>query len=86
MFIISNLLKSFLLFSFSGHDHNVSSVTFLPSGDYLVSSSRDKTIKMWEVATGWVQVKKVNYTSGKFVDKISNYTDTQSILKLGGKR
>ena len=37
-----------------GHDHNVSSVTFLPSGDYLVSSSRDKTIKMWEVATGLV--------------------------------
>lgn len=43
----------FLLFVFkTGHDHNVSSVTFLPSGDYLVSSSRDKTIKMWEVATG----------------------------------
>ena len=41
---------------------------------------------MWEVATGWVQVKKGNYTSDKFVDKISNYTDTQSILKLGGKR
>lgn len=41
---------------------------------------------MWEVATGWVQVKKANYTSGKFVDKINNYTDTQSILKLGGKR
>ncbi|KAJ7387324.1 Positively regulates the of the minus-end directed microtubule motor protein dynein [Desmophyllum pertusum] len=37
----------------TGHDHNVSSVTFLPSGDYLVSSSRDKTIKMWELATGF---------------------------------
>lgn len=35
-----------------GHDHNVSSVTFLPSGDFIVSSSRDKTIKIWEVATG----------------------------------
>lgn len=35
-----------------GHDHNVSSVTFMPSGDYLLSCSRDKTIKMWEVATG----------------------------------
>ncbi len=35
-----------------GHDHNVSSVAFMPSGDFLVSSSRDKTIKMWEVATG----------------------------------
>lgn len=35
-----------------GHDHNISSVDFLPSGDHLVSASRDKTIKMWEVATG----------------------------------
>ena len=38
--------------SFQGHDHNVSSVSFMPSGDFLVSASRDKTIKMWEVATG----------------------------------
>ena len=55
-----------------GHDHNVSSVAFLPTGDYVVrfqlfrsvnknsewshhqvSSSRDKTIKMWEVSTGF---------------------------------
>ena len=35
-----------------GHDHNVSSLCFMPSGDFLVSSSRDKTLKMWEVATG----------------------------------
>ncbi len=35
-----------------GHDHNVSSVTFMPGGDFIVSSSRDKTIKMWEVANG----------------------------------
>ena len=37
-----------------GHDHNVSSVCFMPSGDFLVSASRDKSIKMWEVATGYV--------------------------------
>lgn len=37
-----------------GHDHNVSSVTFLPPlGDFVVTSSRDKTIKMWEVANGY---------------------------------
>ena len=35
-----------------GHDHNVSSVAFMPSGDFLVSTSRDKTLKMWEVSTG----------------------------------
>ena len=36
-----------------GHDHNVSSVAFTPSGDHVVSSSRDKTIKIWEVSTGF---------------------------------
>ena len=35
-----------------GHDHNVSSICFMPSGDFLISASRDKTLKMWEVATG----------------------------------
>lgn len=35
-----------------GHDHNVSSVQFSPNGDFIFSSSRDKSIKMWEVATG----------------------------------
>ncbi|KAJ3078743.1 protein with putative role during mitosis, partial [Quaeritorhiza haematococci] len=37
-----------------GHDHSVSSVSFLPPrGDLIVSSSRDKTIKVWEVASGF---------------------------------
>lgn len=35
-----------------GHDHNVSSVAIMPNGDHIVSASRDKTIKMWEVQTG----------------------------------
>lgn len=37
-----------------GHDHNVSSVAFAPSGDLVFSGSRDKTIKAWDVATGLV--------------------------------
>ncbi|KAJ3067464.1 protein with putative role during mitosis [Podochytrium sp. JEL0797] len=37
-----------------GHDDAVSSVSFIaPRGDFLVSASRDKTIKIWEVATGY---------------------------------
>lgn len=35
-----------------GHDHNVTGVAFMPTGDFVISASRDKTIKMWEVATG----------------------------------
>jgi platelet-activating factor acetylhydrolase IB subunit alpha len=42
----------FLFYNFIlGHDHNVSSVTFTPSGDHIISCSRDKTIKIWEVST-----------------------------------
>lgn len=35
-----------------GHDHSVSSVRFMPTGEQLISASRDKTIRVWEVATG----------------------------------
>lgn len=36
-----------------GHDHSVSTVRFTPDGEGLVSASRDKTIKVWEVASGY---------------------------------
>ena len=50
VFFRSNMVV--YMFDVSGHDHNVSSVQFMPSGDFIVSASRDKTMKMWEVATG----------------------------------
>ena len=37
-----------------GHDHNVSSLAFTPNGETLLSASRDKTIRVWEVSTGCV--------------------------------
>lgn len=44
-----------------GHDHSVSAVRFIPSGsagaplsgNLLVSASRDKTLKIWDVTTGY---------------------------------
>lgn len=45
----TSLSVSFL----AGHDHNVSSVAIMPNGDHIISASRDKTMKMWEVATGY---------------------------------
>jgi platelet-activating factor acetylhydrolase IB subunit alpha len=65
-----------------GHDHNVSSVTFTPSGDHVVSSSRDRTIKIWEVATGycirtlighrdWVRQVRI-YNDGSLMASCSN--------------
>ena len=65
-----------------GHDHNVSSVSFLPSGDYVVSSSRDKCIKLWEISTGycvrtfvghreWIRMVRPN-TDGSLLASCSN--------------
>lgn len=44
-----------------GHDHSVSSIRFIPSGaagspasgNLLVSASRDKTLRIWDVTTGY---------------------------------
>lgn len=45
----------------AGHDHSISSVRFIPagaagsplSGNLLASASRDKTIRIWDVTTGY---------------------------------
>lgn len=52
--------SSIFVFCSLGHDHNVSSVAIMPNGDHIVSASRDKTIKMWEVATGYGSSFKTN--------------------------
>lgn len=44
-----------------GHDHSVSAIKFIPSGaagspasgNLLVSASRDKTLRIWDVSTGY---------------------------------
>jgi platelet-activating factor acetylhydrolase IB subunit alpha len=43
-----------------GHDHSVSAVRFVSSGNsvdssgnYLVSASRDKTLRVWDISTGY---------------------------------
>ena len=35
-----------------GHEHEVSSVAYMHSGDFLMSSSRDMTIRIWNTITG----------------------------------
>jgi platelet-activating factor acetylhydrolase IB subunit alpha len=37
-----------------GHEHEVSSIEFLPpGGDVLISCSRDQTIKFWDTTSGY---------------------------------
>jgi platelet-activating factor acetylhydrolase IB subunit alpha len=37
--------------TFYGHEHSVSSVCFMPGDQYIVSASRDRTIKIFHVAS-----------------------------------
>ncbi|NCR91462.1 MAG: protein kinase [Microcystis aeruginosa G11-01] len=51
--LISNFLSgSFIEKTLTGHYYWVVSVVYSPDGRYLASGSWDKTIKIWEVATG----------------------------------
>ncbi|NCR78281.1 MAG: protein kinase [Microcystis aeruginosa K13-06] len=52
-FLISGLVDNPSLYkTLTGHSDWVKSVAYSPDGRYLASGSDDKTIKIWEVATG----------------------------------
>ena len=42
-----------------GHKACVNSVNFSPDGQYLISGSDDKTIKLWDISTG-KEIQSVN--------------------------
>lgn len=41
-----------LLKTFEGHHDSVSSVAFSPDGRFIVSGSKDHTLKLWDASTG----------------------------------
>lgn len=47
-----NLFRIERLLSLSGHIRYLRDVTFSPDGAYLASSGDDRTVKLWDVATG----------------------------------
>ena len=40
------------IFTLSGHSGNVRSVAFSPDGSQIVSGSIDRTVRIWDVASG----------------------------------
>ena len=54
-----------------GHEHEVSCVEFLPpAGDFLFSCSRDQSIKMWDLNSGFC-VQTLKDAHGDWIRKVS---------------
>jgi platelet-activating factor acetylhydrolase IB subunit alpha len=72
-----------------GHDHSISSIRFIPSGaagaplsgNTLVSASRDKTLKIWDVTTGYCLKTLKGHTD--WVRAVSPSIDGRWLLTAG---
>ncbi|CAI6316587.1 unnamed protein product [Periconia digitata] len=72
-----------------GHDHSVSSIRFIPSGaagapssgNLLVSASRDKTLRIWDVTTGYC-VKTI-HGHADWVREVAPSFDGRWLLSAG---
>jgi WD40 repeat protein len=51
--------------SLYGHDHTISCARFVGNGDFVVSASRDRTMKVWEVSTKSVVSRFVSFLGSK---------------------
>jgi WD40 repeat protein len=71
-----------------GHDRSVLAVEFTPDGKTLLSSSRDHTIKIWDVASGELKRTLTEHTADVYCVRFSHdgkllasgSTDTRIIL------
>ena len=72
-----------------GHDHSVSAIRFIPSGtpgapssgNLLVSASRDKTLKVWDVTTGYCMMTLRGHTG--WVRDVFPSPDGRFLLSTG---
>ena len=66
----------------SGHSEDVNSVAFSPDGTKVVSGSRDKTVKIWNVESGDVLhtlsgerdiLKSIQLHISRYIEYIGNH-------------
>jgi len=75
--IIANAQNQDLNFSF-GHTKNISCVRFSNDGKFALSASIDKTIKLWELATG--KEIKTFYGLNSVVNKIAFFPKSNQFI------
>lgn len=75
-----------------GHDHSISSIRFIPSGaagaplsgNLLVSASRDQTLRIWDVTTGYCLKTLRGHT--EWVRCVTPSLDGRFLLSAGNDR
>ena len=79
-FVGSNMkgIKLSILPDLLGHTEDVNSVSYSPDGKHLVSASRDKIIKIWDVVTGENISNLEGHTEG--VNSVSYSPDGKHLL------
>jgi WD40 repeat protein len=53
-----------LVRTLSGHGYWVNSVAWSPDGQYLASGSSDRTVRVWDVASGWTLATLTRFQGG----------------------
>ncbi|KAK9236261.1 WD40-repeat-containing domain protein [Lipomyces kononenkoae] len=64
-----------------GHDHTVSCVKFHPDGERIVSASRDKTLRIWAVKTGYCLRSIVGHSD--WIKEVVPTSDGELLLSVG---
>jgi WD40 repeat protein/tRNA A-37 threonylcarbamoyl transferase component Bud32 len=67
----------------AGHTDTVTAVAISPDGNYLVSAAKDRTIRLWEAATGKEVLVLAGHTTG--VDSVVFSPDGQYLASSGGQ-
>src|SRR5262249_18616822 len=63
--------KPFLMLDTSGHSSAIRSLVFTPDGRYVLTSSADKTIRVWDLASG-ESIRTLRLTVGQGFDGVIN--------------
>jgi len=75
---VVDALSGKLLYAIEAHDHQIHALAFSPDDRFLLSGSRDKTIKLWDAASGTLVRTFVGHSD--HVTSIAFFPDGQRIF------